>query len=248
MTTHQHQHHQQNAAHSGCNHGAGEKPSVVAASEFIDPVCGMTVKADSPYHASHDGRDYRFCSAGCRTKFVAEPDRYLAAASAEPEALPAGTTYTCPMHPEIVRDAPGTADLRHGTRAGHAQPRRWRESGTDRLQAPILVGAAVVDPVLVVAMFGHRLGGMSPTVRTWIELVLTTPVVLWAGWPFFQRWAQSIANRSPNMWTLIGTGVGAAFIYSVVATLAPGLFPARSTITVVLPCTSRPPRSSSRSR
>jgi Cu+-exporting ATPase len=80
--------------------------------------------------------------------------------------------------------------------------------------------------VLIVAMFGHRLGAVSPTVRTWIELMLTTPVVLWAGWPFFQRWAQSIANRSPNMWTLIGTGVGAAFIYSVVATLAPGLFPA----------------------
>jgi Cu+-exporting ATPase len=79
--------------------------------------------------------------------------------------------------------------------------------------------------VLVVAMLGHRLGGVSPTIRTWIELALTTPVVLWAGWPFFQRWAQSIANRSPNMWTLIGTGVGAAFIYSVVATLAPGLFP-----------------------
>jgi P-type Cu+ transporter len=80
--------------------------------------------------------------------------------------------------------------------------------------------------VLVVAMFGHRLGTVSPTVRTWIEFALTTPVVLWAGWPFFQRWAQSIANRSPNMWTLIGTGVGAAFLYSVVATLAPELFPA----------------------
>jgi Cu+-exporting ATPase len=79
--------------------------------------------------------------------------------------------------------------------------------------------------VLAVAMFGHGVSAVSPTVRTWIELALTAPVVLWAGWPFFQRWAQSIVNRSPNMWTLIGTGVGAAFIYSVVATFAPGLFP-----------------------
>jgi Cu+-exporting ATPase len=224
MTTHQH--HPQNAAHSGCNHGAGEKPSVVAASEFIDPVCGMTVKADSTHHASHDGRDYRFCSAGCRAKFVAEPKRYLAPVSAEHEALPAGTMYTCPMHPEIVRDAPGNCPI-CGMALEPVMP------SLDDGENPELTDfrrrfwwtLPLSILVLVVAMLGHRLGGVSPTIRTWIELALTTPVVLWAGWPCFQRWAQSIANRSPNMWTLIGTGVGAAFIYSVVATLAPGLFP-----------------------
>jgi Cu+-exporting ATPase len=192
-----------------------------------DPVCGMTVKADSPHHASHGGRDYRFCSAGCRTKFVGEPARYLAPASAEPEALPAGTTYTCPMHPEIVRDAPGNCPI-CGMALEPVMP------SLDDGENPELTDfrrrfwwtLPLSILVLFVAMFGHRLGGVSPTIRTWVELVLTTPVVLWAGWPFFQRWAQSIANRSPNMWTLIGTGVGAAFIYSVVATLAPGLFPA----------------------
>jgi len=227
MTTHQHQHHDHDAAHSGCSHGAGEKPSAVAATEFIDPVCGMTVKADSPHHASHDGRDYRFCSAGCRTKFVAEPARYLAPASAEPEARPAGTTYTCPMHPEIVRDAPGNCPI-CGMALEPVMPSLDDDENPEltdfRRRFWWTLPLSIL--VLVVAMFGHRLGAVSPTVRTWIELVLTTPVVLWAGWPFFQRWAQSIVNRSPNMWTLIGTGVGAAFIYSVVATLAPGLFPA----------------------
>jgi P-type Cu+ transporter len=196
-------------------------------SHHQDPVCGMTVKADSPHHASHGGRDYGFCSAGCRTKFVAEPDRYLAPSRAEPEARPAGTTYTCPMHPEIVRDAPGNCPI-CGMALEPVMP------SLDDGENPELTDfrrrfwwtLPLSILVLVLAMFGHRLGGVSPAVRTWIELVLTTPVVLWAGWPFFQRWAQSIANRSPNMWTLIGTGVGAAFLYSVVATLAPGLFPA----------------------
>jgi Cu+-exporting ATPase len=199
----------------------------VAAIEFIDPVCGMTVKADSPHQASHDGRDYRFCSAGCRTKFVAEPDRYLAPASAEADALPAGTTYTCPMHPEIVRDAPGNCPI-CGMALEPVMPSLDDEENPEltdfRRRFWWTLPLSIL--VLIVAMFGHRLGAVSPTVRTWIELMLTTPVVLWAGWPFFQRWAQSIVNRSPNMWTLIGTGVGAAFIYSVVATLAPGLFPA----------------------
>ncbi len=230
MTTHQHQqhqHHHQSAAHSGCKHGAGEMQSVVAASGYIDPVCGMTAKADSPHHASHDGLEYRFCSAGCRTKFAADPARYLTPVSARPEALPAGTTYTCPMHPEIVRDAPGNCPI-CGMALEPVMP------SLDDGENPELTDfrrrfwwtLPLSILVLVVAMFGHRLGGVSPAVRTWLELTLTVPVVLWAGWPFFQRWAQSIANRSPNMWTLIGTGVGAAFIYSVVATLAPGLFPA----------------------
>jgi Cu+-exporting ATPase len=131
------------------------------------------------------------------------------------------------MHPEIVRDAPGNCPI-CGMALEPVMP------GLDDGENPELTDfrrrfwwtLPLSILVLVVAMFGHRLDGVSPTVRTWMELVLTTPVVLWAGWPFFQRWAQSIANRSPNMWTLIGTGVGAAFVYSVVATLAPGLFPA----------------------
>ena len=143
------------------------------------------------------------------------------------EALPAGTTYTCPMHPEIVRSGPGACPI-CGMSLEPVMPSLDAEDSPELADfsrrfwwtLPLSV------LVLIVAMFGHRLAGVSPAARTWLELALTTPVVLWAGGPFFQRWAQSIANRSPNMWTLIGTGVGAAFVYSVVATLAPQLFPA----------------------
>jgi Cu+-exporting ATPase len=192
-----------------------------------DPVCGMTVAADSPHQAEHEGHIHRFCSAGCRSKFIADPHRYLhpaAASAAEP--APAGTQYTCPMHPEIVQDSPGTCPI-----CGMALEPMMPSLDDD--ENPELVDflrrfwwtlpLSVI--VLALAMVGHQLGGISANLRTWLELVLSAPVVLWAGWPFFQRWAQSIANRSPNMWTLIGTGVGAAFGYSVVATLAPELFP-----------------------
>jgi Cu+-exporting ATPase len=186
----------------------------------------MTVKADSPHQATHEGHDYRFCSAGCRSKFVADPARYLAAKPVALEPGPAGTQYTCPMHPEIVRDAPGVCPI-CGMALEPMMPSLDDDENPEltdfrrRFWWTLPLSLAV----LALAMFGHRTTLLSATARTWLELVLTVPVVLWAGWPFFVRWAQSIANRSPNMWTLIGTGVGAAFIYSVVATLAPGLFP-----------------------
>ena len=200
----------------------------VATGEHTDPVCGMSVRPDSPHRASHDGVDYRFCTSGCRTKFVVDPAKYLAPAAVHQEvSLTAGTQYTCPMHPEILRDAPGTCPicgmalepvmptLDDGENPELTDFRRrfWR----------VLPLSLVV---FALAMLGHRTTLLSPSARTWLELLLTAPVVLWAGWPFFERWAQSIANRRPNMWTLIGTGVGAAFGYSVVATVAPGLFPA----------------------
>ena len=223
------------ASHASNPHGSGghaghahhPKPPVAPGS-MIDPVCGMTVSPDSPHQARHEGQDFHFCSAGCRSKFIADPARYLTpAAAADMEAVPAGTQYTCPMHPEIVRDAPGTCPL-CGMALEPMMP------SLDDGENPELVDfrrrfwwtlpLSVV--VLLLAMFGHQVPTLSTTARTWLELVLSAPVVLWAGWPFFQRWAQSIGNRSPNMWTLIGTGVGAAFGYSVVATLAPDLFPA----------------------
>jgi Cu+-exporting ATPase len=138
-----------------------------------DPVCGMKVDPlTTSHHAEHAGQAYHFCSAGCRTKFVADPERYLHPAT-DAAPVPAGTQYT----------------------------------------------------TLLLAMGGMYLDVIPPTVRTWLEFALSTPVVLWAAWPFFQRWAQSIRHRSPNMWTLIGTGVAAAYGYSVVAVLAPQLFP-----------------------
>ena len=205
---------------------ANDDPVHEEGSALVDPVCGMGVKADSPHHAIHAGADYRFCSASCRTKFVADPDRFLKPDDTDAPQAPAASQYTCPMHPEIVRDAPGHCPI-CGMALEPVMP------SLDDGENPELTDfrrrfwwtLPLSILVLAVAMFGHNWSAVSPAVRTWIELALTAPVVLWAGWPFFQRWAQSIANRSPNMWTLIGTGVGAAFIYSVVATFAPGLFP-----------------------
>jgi Cu+-exporting ATPase len=202
----------------------------------------MTVAPDSAHHADYAGTSYRFCSAGCRAKFVADPARYVSAepahtagsgekargSSAEPAAAipPAGTKYTCPMHPEIVRDAPGSCPI-CGMALEPVMP------GLDDEENPELTDfrrrfwwtLPLSLVVLALAMFGHGWSALSATTRSWLELALSAPVVLWAAWTFFVRWAQSIANRSPNMWTLIGTGVGAAFGYSVVATIAPGLFP-----------------------
>ena len=219
------------ASHAGHAH----PPASTAAAGVLDPVCGMTVTADSPHHAMHAGRDYRFCSAGCRTRFVAEPALHLvpkaerppvSAPGARPPAAPTGAQYTCPMHPEVIKDGPGSCPL-CGMALEPMLPR------LDEAENPELTNfrrrfwwtLPLSVAVLVLSMFGHQFGGLSATTRTWIELVLSAPVVLWAGWPFFQRWAQSIGNGSPNMWTLIGTGVGAAFGYSVVATLAPDMFP-----------------------
>ena len=139
---------------------------------------------------------------------------------------PAGTKYTCPMHPEIVRDGPGTCPI-CGMALEPVMPSLDDEENPElvdfRRRFWWTLPLSVI--VLALAMLGHRVAFLSTAARTWLELALSAPVVLWAGWPFFQRWAQSIANRSPNMWTLIGTGVGAAFGYSVVATVAPDLFP-----------------------
>ena len=182
--------------------------------------------ATSAHHASHHGATWHFCSARCRERFVADPQRYLDPPATTAAAAPAGTLYTCPMHPEIVREGPGicpicgmaleplTPSLDDGENPELADFRRR-----------FLWSLPPTVATMLLAMAGHRLHGLSTDARTWLELVLATPVVLWAGWPFLQRWAASIATRHPNMWTLIGTGVLAAWLYSVVATLVPQLFP-----------------------
>ncbi|MGB5133409.1 MAG: heavy metal translocating P-type ATPase [Steroidobacteraceae bacterium] len=193
---------------------------------MIDPVCGMTVAADSPHRATHAGRDYWFCSAGCRAKFVANPAAYLKPDIVPVERAPTGTRYTCPMHPQILRDAPGNCPI-----CGMALEPLMPTADDDEL--PELTDfrrrfwwtLPLSIATLALAMLGHRLDFPPAALRSWLELILSAPVVLWAAWPFFLRWAQSIATRNPNMWTLIGTGVGAAFLYSLVATVAPGIFP-----------------------
>ena len=213
--------------HTGANkHGHGAHPG--SATTVLDPVCGMPVDPDqTAYHAEHQGVTRHFCSARCRERFVADPAKYL---SGQPDGAsaqaPAGTMYICPMHPQVRQDGPGICPI-CGMALEPEMP------GLDDEDHPELrdfsrrfwwtLPATLV--VLVLAMFGHYLPRLPVNTRTWIELVLTMPVVLWAGWPFFVRCVQSVRNLSPNMWTLIGIGVGAAFGYSIVATLAPDVFP-----------------------
>jgi Cu+-exporting ATPase len=211
-----------------------------------DPVCGMSVDPATAKHtAEHGGATYYFCSAGCRGKFVAEPARFLAEpghapvgaahdhahhAGAPPgKPAPAGTIYTCPMHPEIRQDHPGNCPicgmtLEPEVAAEAAGPNVELVDMTRRFR----VAVALSVPVFVLAMGAHLtdLHALLPeALSNWIQLVLATPVVLWAGWPFFERGWASVKNRNLNMFTLIAMGVGVAWLYSVVATVAPGLFP-----------------------
>jgi P-type Cu+ transporter len=208
---------------------AGHAPAAAAGASPIDPVCGMKVDPETtPHHASHAGQEFHFCSPGCRQKFVADPERYLAPESVrnEPEAPP-GAIYTCPMHPQIRQQGPGTCPI-CGMALEPEMPSLEDEENPElrdfsrRFWWTLPLTIAVV----ALAMLGHRFGWLSTGARTWLELVLATPVVLWAALPFFERCVASIRNRSPNMWTLIGIGVAAAYGYSVVATVAPGIFPA----------------------
>jgi len=195
----------------------------------VDPVCGMTVDpATTSHHAQHDGSEYHFCSAGCREKFILAPEKYLSPDTSEPDPpAPPGTIHICPMHPQIRQQGPGTCPI-CGMALEPEMPSLQDEDNpelrdfTRRFWWTLPLTAIV----LALAMLGHRITFLTTEARTWIELALTAPVVLWAGWPFFERCVQSIRNRSPNMWTLIGIGVAAAFGYSVVATIAPDLFPA----------------------
>jgi len=208
----------------------GDTPAgtTVPANTTIDPVCGMTVNpATTAHHATHAGTDYHFCSARCRGKFVADPATYLSPGTVAAQApAPAGTIYTCPMHPQIRQTGPGTCPI-CGMALEPEMPSLEDEDNPElrdfgrRFWWTLPLTAIV----LALAMIGHRFAWLSVEARTWAELGLSAPVVLWGGWPFFQRCVQSIRNRSPNMWTLIGIGVAAAFAYSVVATVAPGLFP-----------------------
>jgi Cu+-exporting ATPase len=232
--THEHDGRVFHFCNPGCRDKFAKAPGDYLTAE--DPVCGMQVDRAAARHlAKHEGRRFYFCSAGCQSKFEAEPARYLAGRPVpEPPVVsgPKGTQYTCPMHPEIVRDAPGDCPLcgmalePMGIPSGDEGPNPELVDFTRRFW----IGTALTLPVLVLAMAPH-LGlplreavGEGPAV--WAELILATPVVLWAGWPFFVRGAKSIVNRSLNMFTLIAIGTGAAYLFSLVATLAPQVFPA----------------------
>ncbi|MFT4001208.1 MAG: heavy metal translocating P-type ATPase [Rhizobium sp.] len=197
-----------------------------------DPVCGMSVdRATARHYLKHEGEKFYFCSAGCKGKFEADPAAYLDGNRPASKPMPKGTLYTCPMHPEVVSDHPGDCPKcgmalePMGVPAADEGPNPELIDFTRRLW----ISAALSLPLLVISM-GPMIGlpvrgWIGEPFATWIELVLATPVVLWAALPFFRRAWNSLVNRSPNMWTLIGLGVGTAYLYSLVATLAPGLFP-----------------------
>ncbi|HWX83864.1 MAG TPA: heavy metal translocating P-type ATPase [Xanthobacteraceae bacterium] len=198
-----------------------------AAATAIDPVCGMTVDpATSPHRHVFAQRTYHFCSAGCRGKFAADPEKYLRGATAAAEASPAGTIYTCPMHPEIRQAGPGACPIcgmALEPEAGGADDGGELADMTRRLW----ISALLTVPIVVLDMGGHF--GLLPhpgAIASFVELALATPVVLWGGWPFFVRGARSLATFNLNMFTLIAMGTGVAYAYSVVAVLAPGVFPA----------------------
>ncbi|MGE0741897.1 MAG: heavy metal translocating P-type ATPase [Hyphomonadaceae bacterium] len=242
MTGHDHNHH-----HVAPN----------AAAEERDPVCGMTVKADSPHRLEHDGKDVLFCSASCKAKFAANPTKYAAvkeqhsccavpkdddgaschahdhashgAPAIDRATVPPGSKWTCPMHPEIVRDGPGSCPicgmaLEPTMPSADAAPNPELVDMTRRFW----VGVALTLPVLVLEMGRHFFGVdqvVPPTWNPWIQFVLATPVVLWAGFPFFDRGYQSLKTRNLNMFTLIALGTGVAWTYSIVALFVPSAFP-----------------------
>lgn len=207
-----------------------------------DPVCKMTVLLDAgkPTY-EHGGKTYHFCSLKCHDKFAANPDQYTSGAhehhhatqpTTQPTTQPRGGKYTCPMHPEIIQDGPGQCP-----KCGMAlEP--MGVLATDEGPNPEFVefkrrfwiGAVLTVPLLVLTMgpligLGFVRDSLGERAAQWAELILATPVILWAGWPFFVRGVRSVINRSLNMFTLIGMGIGAAYLFSVVAVLAPDIFP-----------------------
>ena len=198
---------------------------------LTDPVCGMTVTESSGHTLQHEGHTYYFCSSKCQDKFVAHPAQFTASDSSQAQpapqvASPAGVMYTCPMHPEVRQDYPGNCP-KCGMTLEPELPSLEAEDNAELrdFQRRFWWSLPLTVVVFVLAMFGHRQQWLGMTQQSWLELVLATPIVLWAGWPFFVRGWQSVLNRSPNMWTLIGLGTGAAYVYSVVAAVAPQVFP-----------------------
>jgi len=206
-----------------------------------DPVCGMTVGPGSGVRHPHDGTVFAFCSEGCLAKFKADPRRYAGhdesgASAAESGVGPSGVDkgsggYTCPMHPDVVRDAPGSCP-----KCGMALEPRMATAGEGEnhelvdMRRRFRISVVLSIPLVVAAMGEHLPGDplariAAPETLGWMQLVLATPVVLWGGWPFFVRGWQSILNRSLNMFTLIGLGVAVSYLYSLVAKLFPGIFP-----------------------
>lgn len=212
------------------------EPASKAPEITTDPVCGMAVKpAEATLTAQHEGTEYFFCSAGCHAKFTAEPGRFVSgsprpAQEAKAAVAEAGPIWTCPMHPEIQQAGPGSCPI-CGMALEPVMPTANQgpsEEYRDMVRR-FWIGLVLALPVLALEMGGHLTGlhqWLERQTGNWIQMVLATPVVLWAGWPFFERAWTSLKTRSLNMFTLIAMGTGVAWAYSMVAVLAPKIFPA----------------------
>ncbi|MFA6264664.1 MAG: heavy metal translocating P-type ATPase [Pseudolabrys sp.] len=217
MTDHSHHDHSHHDRHHAPTEGGA-----------IDPVCGMTVDPHTAKHrAEYQGHTYYFCNPGCRTKFIADPAKYLG--PREPEPVVEGAIYTCPMHPQIRQVGPGSCPI-----CGMAlEPEIATADTTPNpelidMTRRFWIGLVLTLPVFVLEMGAHIVGPhgwVDPVLSSYIQFAFATPVVLWAGWPFFVRGWQSLVTRNLNMFTLIAMGTGVAYVYSVVATFAPGIFP-----------------------
>jgi P-type Cu+ transporter len=208
---------------------ANHPTAPAAAAQAMDPVCGMTVDpASAAGSQTYDGKTYYFCSTHCLSSFKAAPKKYLDKPAATPGPMAAGAQFTCPMHPEIVQDGPGSCP-KCGMALAPMAGAQDDDTELKDMTRRFAVSAALAAPLAFLAMAPH-LGiahplGLSPQWRVYVEFMLATPVVLWGALPFFYKFALSLTNRSPNMYTLIGLGVGLAYLFSLVALFAPGLFP-----------------------
>jgi Cu+-exporting ATPase len=215
---------------STCTHGHGGHDHHGHAHDARDPVCGMTVDPRTAKHRhEHQGHSYYFCSASCRSKFSADPAKYLDK-DKHAEPTPQGAIYTCPMHPEIRKPGPGTCPI-----CGMALEPEIATADTGPnpeladMSRRFWIGTILTVPVVVLEMGAHITGAHSwidQGLSNWLQFAFATPVVLWAGWPFFVRGWKSVVTRNLNMFTLIAMGTGVAYAYSVAATVAPGIFPA----------------------
>ncbi len=214
-------------SHDACCSGH----AAAAPATTLDPVCGMTVDPTATaHHATHDGRPFHFCSAGCRKKFLADPERYLNPGEHAPESVAPGAVYTCPMHPEVRQVGPGACPkcgmaLEPEDAAADVGPNPEIADFTRRFR----IAAALTVPLFVIEMGAHLFGLALPVPHGWngwIQFALATPVVLWAGWPFIERGWASVRSWNLNMFTLIALGTLVAWGFSTVAVIAPGLIPA----------------------
>ncbi|HJU08348.1 MAG TPA: heavy metal translocating P-type ATPase [Rhodanobacteraceae bacterium] len=232
LPAHEHHHeHEPSVQTEGC---CGHCEAEPAANRVADPVCGMQVdSASTEHHAEHQGQAYHFCSARCREKFVTEPGRYLELASAaQPRSHDEGVVYICPMHPEIRQIGPGVCPICGMALEPLMPASEEDDSELRRVRRKFWIAVVLAIPLFAVAMvphvFGAQFAGTAAHVLRWAELILAAPLVLWLGLDYYRRGWMGVRNRSPNMYTLIGLGVLVAFVYSLVATFVPQIFPPRT--------------------